>query len=113
MRNKGLDNYEQQIEDDAERFVQADGEERSKIEQILANSRKTRNINIRISEYDLEQVKRRAEREGLPYQTLISSILHKYVSDQLIDERSVSKAIQLQGGWQRLESAGGGSRTVR
>ena len=97
MRNKRLDNYEQQIEDDAERFVQADGEERSKIEQILANSRKTCNINIRISEYDLEQVKRRAEREGLPYQTLISSILHKYVSDQLVDERSVSKAIQLLG----------------
>lgn len=97
MRNKRLDNHEQQIEDEAERFVQADGEERSKIEQILANSRKTRNINIRISEYDLEQVKRRAEREGLPYQTLISSILHKYVSDQLVDERSVSKAIQLLG----------------
>lgn len=97
MRNNRLDNHEQKIEDEAERFVQADGEERSKIEQILANSRKTRNVNIRISEYDLEQVKRRAEREGLPYQTLISSILHKYVSDQLVDERSVSKAIQLLG----------------
>ena len=97
MRTTRLDNFEQQIEDDADRFVPVDGEERSRIEQILANSRKSRNINIRISEYDLEQVKRRAEREGLPYQTLISSILHKYVSDQLVDERTVSKAVQLIG----------------
>ena len=97
MRNTKLDGFEQQIDDDADRFVSAEGEERIRIEQIIANSRKSRNINIRISEYDLDQVKRRAEREGLPYQTLISSILHKYVSDQLVDERTVSKAIQLLG----------------
>ena len=97
MRNTKLDGFEQQVEDDADRFVSAEGEERVRIEQILANSRKGRNINIRISEYDFDQVKRRAEREGLPYRTLISSILHKYVSDQLVDERTVSKAIQLLG----------------
>lgn len=62
-----------------------------------AGSRKSRNINIRISEHDLEQVKRRAEREGLPYQTLISSVLHKYVSDQLVDECSIGKTLQLIG----------------
>ena len=97
VRNTRLDDHERQIEDDAERFAPMDGEERTRIEQVLANSRKSRNVNIRISEYDLEQVKRRAEREGLPYQTLISSVLHKYVSDQLVDERAVGKAIQLLG----------------
>ena len=97
MRNTKLDEFEQQIENDADRFVPVDGAERSRIEQILADGRKSRNVSIRISEYDLEQVKRRAEREGLPYQTLISSVLHKYVSDQLVDERAVSKAIQLLG----------------
>ena len=40
---------------------------------------KTARTNIRISEYDLKQVKYRAMREGLPYQTLLSSIIHKYV----------------------------------
>ncbi len=38
---------------------------------------KTRSINIRISERDLLRLKAHAAREGLPYQTLISSILHK------------------------------------
>ena len=93
------DGFEQQIEDEADRFVLVVGRERERIEQIVA---KSRNINIRISEHDLEQVKRRAEREGLPYQTLISSVLHKYVSDQLVDERAISKTLQLMTGQRRI-----------
>jgi predicted DNA binding CopG/RHH family protein len=42
--------------------------------------RKDERINIRLSTADLEMLKRRAAEEGLPYQTLIASILHKYVS---------------------------------
>ena len=42
--------------------------------------RKDARINIRLSTSDLEMLKRRAAEEGLPYQTLISSVLHKYVS---------------------------------
>jgi predicted DNA binding CopG/RHH family protein len=42
--------------------------------------RKDARINIRLSTADLEMLKRRAAEEGLPYQSLISSILHKYVS---------------------------------
>jgi predicted DNA binding CopG/RHH family protein len=38
---------------------------------------KTRNINIRLSERDLYRLKAKAVEEGLPYQTLASSILHK------------------------------------
>ena len=41
--------------------------------------RKNKNINIRIPENDLESLKILAAREGMPYQTLIGSILHKYV----------------------------------
>jgi predicted DNA binding CopG/RHH family protein len=37
-------------------------------------------INIRLSTADLEMLKRRAAEEGLPYQSLIASVLHKYVS---------------------------------
>jgi predicted DNA binding CopG/RHH family protein len=42
--------------------------------------RKDERINIRISTADLIMLKRRAAEEGLPYQTLITSILHKHVS---------------------------------
>jgi predicted DNA binding CopG/RHH family protein len=42
--------------------------------------RKDARINIRLSTADLEMLKRRAAQEGLPYQTLIASVLHKYVS---------------------------------
>ncbi|MDH5668362.1 MAG: hypothetical protein OEY86_10155 [Nitrospira sp.] len=48
--------------------------------------RKDARINIRLSTADLEMLKRRAAEEGLPYQSLITSILHKYVS------RSASQA---------------------
>ena len=97
MSRPKLDDLEQQIEDEAHRYVPMDGDERSRIEHVLEKSRKTRSINIRISEHDLETVKRKAEREGLPYQTLISSILHKYVNDQLVDEHEITKTLQLLG----------------
>ena len=42
--------------------------------------KKDKRINIRISSRDLESLRRRALEEGIPYQTLVSSILHKYVS---------------------------------
>ena len=42
--------------------------------------KKNKNINIRISEHDLEAVKLLAAREGMPYQTLIGSLIHKYAS---------------------------------
>ena len=50
-----------------------------------ATFRKDRRVNIRISEKDLIDLQKRAMREGIPYQTLISSILHKYVSGALTE----------------------------
>jgi predicted DNA binding CopG/RHH family protein len=50
--------------------------------------RKDQRINIRISSKDLEAIKKRAVEEGLPYQTLISSLLHKFASGRLIDRAS-------------------------
>ncbi len=41
---------------------------------------KTRNINIRLSERDLYKLKAKAIEEGIPYQTLATSILHKSTS---------------------------------
>jgi predicted DNA binding CopG/RHH family protein len=50
-----------------------------------ASSKKDKRINIRISSRDLRAIQRRALEEGIPYQTLVSSILHKYVSGTLYD----------------------------
>ena len=92
-----LDPEEQQIEDSAEEFVPVDAAEKERVDRIIARARKNRNINIRMTEHDLEMLRSRAHREGLPYQTLISSVLHKYVNDQLVDERQVMKAVELIG----------------
>jgi predicted DNA binding CopG/RHH family protein len=49
-----------------------------------ATFRKDRRLNIRLSSSkDLEAIQKRALVEGLPYQTLISSLLHKYASGRL------------------------------
>lgn len=45
--------------------------------------RKDTKINIRLSHYDVEGLRRIAAREGLPYQTLIASVLHKYIAHHL------------------------------
>ena len=45
-----------------------------------ATLKKNKNINIRINENDLTSIKIMAAREGIPYQTLIGSILHKYTA---------------------------------
>ncbi len=44
---------------------------------------KNKKINIRISDWDYEKIKMKAVEEGLPYQTLISSIIHKYLTGLL------------------------------
>ena len=45
--------------------------------------KKDRRINIRISSRDLERLQKQAAKEGLPYQTLISSTLHKFATGKL------------------------------
>jgi len=50
-----------------------------------ATFRKDRRLNIRLSSKDLEAIQKRALTEGLPYQTLIASLLHKYAAGRLKD----------------------------
>jgi predicted DNA binding CopG/RHH family protein len=54
-------------------------------EYAQATFRKDKRVNIRISSKDLEAIQKRALEEGLPYQTLISSVLHKFVSGRLVE----------------------------
>ena len=53
---------------------------RTAVEAAKRYTRKDARINIRMSAADLEMLKQRAVEEGLPYQSLIASVLHKFVS---------------------------------
>lgn len=53
-----------------------------------ATAIKDRRVNIRLSSGDLQDIQVKALEEGLPYQTLIASVLHKYVSGRF-EEREV------------------------
>jgi predicted DNA binding CopG/RHH family protein len=48
--------------------------------------KKDRRVNIRISSKDLEALQKRALEEGIPYQTLLASILHKYAAGRLVEK---------------------------
>jgi predicted DNA binding CopG/RHH family protein len=53
-----------------------------------ATFKKDKRVNIRISELDLELLQERALIEGLPYQTLMSSVLHKYVTGRFAEKNT-------------------------
>ena len=55
-------------------------------EYARATMRKDKRVNIRISERDLMELQRKAVHEGLPYQTFISSLLHKFVNGRMAEK---------------------------
>jgi len=89
MTQPKLSKEEKQILEDFEagEFISVLTPERKKKLQAVAENtfKKDKRINIRISSRDLESLQRRALEEGIPYQTLVSSVLHKYVSGGLHD----------------------------
>lgn len=56
-----------------------------------ATALKDRRVNIRLSSGDLSDIQVKALEEGIPYQTLIASVLHKYVSGRLTERPPTSK----------------------
>ncbi len=52
-----------------------------------ATFRKTRRVNLRVTERDFDLAHARAREEGIPYQTLLSSVIHKYLSGRLTETR--------------------------
>ena len=97
MKNNQLDKEEQALLETYESGeFQSDMTPARKefIEQSAANTfKKDKRINIRISGRDLTAIQRRALEEGMPYQTLVASILHKYVSGSLYDV-TANKAVR-------------------
>jgi len=88
MKKIKLDKYEQEIIDAYEKeeikSISNVKKEMAKYREYAKHTlQKNKRINIRISERDLLHLQREAVAEGLPYQTLISNILHKFVNGSL------------------------------
>lgn len=59
-------------------------QEKQRLENAARKTlQKGERVNIRVSGRDLERIRKRAAAEGLPYQTLIASVLHKFVTGRL------------------------------
>lgn len=84
-----LDSYEAEVlraYEKGELTSVADKEELARFKAIArATAAKDRRVNIRLSSGDLRDVQAKALQEGIPYQTLIASVLHKYVSGRLVE----------------------------
>jgi len=90
-----LDKSEQKIEDNISEYKSVSDTKRKKINNIIKKAKQKKNVNLRLNSHDLELLKQKAELAGIPYQTLISSILHKFVTDQLVDQKDIVKSVQL------------------
>lgn len=93
--SKKLDTYENEIEQNINQFKPVAAQKKDLVENIIDAANEKKSISLRIKSNDLEQLKRRADAEGLPYQTLLSSIVHKFVTDQLVDKRSILKSMEI------------------
>jgi predicted DNA binding CopG/RHH family protein len=94
MKNIHLDKTEQEIEKNAHLMVPVSEQKRLKIETILTRAIKSRSISLRINSYDLSKLKEKAFQNGMPYQTLITTILHKYIFDALYEKGEVFKVFK-------------------
>ena len=88
-----LDNEElellESIENDEWQSVKNLDQELKEHKKIAKNTmKKDKRINIRLSSKDLEMIKTTAVELGLPYQTLVSSVLHQYVTGRLVQKAS-------------------------
>lgn len=90
-----LTEEEKNIEKELDNYISIKGEKRQKIEKIIENTKKNRTISLRLTNFDLEKIKDKAEQEGIPYQTLITNVIHKYVTNQLYDKDEILKSIKL------------------
>jgi predicted DNA binding CopG/RHH family protein len=90
---KKLDQYEKQILSAYERgelksVATSEASLRRYREYARATLAKSRRVNIRMSTPDLADIQARAAEEGIPYQTLMASVLHKFATGRLHERRS-------------------------
>jgi len=92
MKNR-LTEEEQEILDSFERGEWIPVKDLSKRKRELIRYarntlKKDKRLNIRISERDLNELQKKAVSEGLPYQTFVSSIIHKFVNGKLVEAKN-------------------------
>ena len=97
--NVVLDPEEQWHEDHADEFVAAHSAERESLIKAARNTldeieKKSERMNIRMTKADMEALKRAARREGIPYQSLVTSILHKFTRGGLVDIDEARKLLR-------------------
>jgi len=87
-----LDAHEKDVLDAFERGALVSVATKDELARLRAAARATaikdRRVNIRLSSGDLSDIQARALEEGVPYQTLIASVLHKYVTGRLIERET-------------------------
>jgi len=85
-----LDAYERKVLQAFEKGRLKSVATKSELEKLNAAARATaikdRRVNIRLSSIDLNDIQVKALEEGVPYQTLIASVLHKYVTGRLLEK---------------------------
>lgn len=85
-----VDAYEREVLSAYEKGSLKSVATKDELEKFRAAARATavkdRRVNIRLSSIDLNDIQVKALEEGMPYQTLIASVLHKYVSGRLTEK---------------------------
>ncbi|MCK4505678.1 MAG: antitoxin [Candidatus Aegiribacteria sp.] len=86
-----LTKYEKDIKESVERGeweqIPNFKEEAKRYQEVARSTlRKDRRVNIRMTERDFIHIQKKAMDEGLPYQTYISSILHKFINDRFVEK---------------------------
>ena len=65
---------------------------KNEIAEVKANAantlRKDRRVTIRLYDHDLKGIQKKALEKGMPYQTLISSMIHQYVEGDLVETKT-------------------------
>ena len=102
--NSPLDEEEQWFEEHSDEFIPSENQEEIRVS--LKNAAKNtmneiekqnkRMVSMRIENKDIDMLKEAAKEQGLPYQSLIGSILHRYVNGTLIDVSEAKKVLALQ-----------------
>jgi predicted DNA binding CopG/RHH family protein len=93
--NIQLDKEEKWYENNSDGFTAAPAVVRDSLILAAKNTKnKTERMNIRMTNSDMQNLKKIAEAEGLPYQSLVTSILHKYISGLLIDINEAKKLLK-------------------
>ncbi len=91
-----IDDYEQEVLTAFEKGELKSVASKAELAKIKAAARATaikdRRVNIRLSSGDLSDIQVKALEEGVPYQTLIASVLHKYVTGRLTEPRAAKQS---------------------